>query len=47
MTRSWNGETAAAGETIPIYSVDTLQTFVGDVNKNFFAMDDDTNFEAV
>jgi len=47
MTSSWNKETAAAGETIPIYSIDTLQTFVGDINKNFFSMSDDTNLESV
>ena len=41
MTTNWNGETASAGETVPIYNIDTLNLFVGNVITNFFGMSSD------
>lgn len=47
MTTSWNGETAVAGDVLPLYNIATLQTFVNDTNSNFFSMGSDSNFETI
>lgn len=47
MTTSWNGDTAAAGDVLPLYDIKTLKTFVSDTNTNFFTIDGDKNFETI
>lgn len=47
MTSPWDGNTAAAGETITIYNIDTLRDFVTTVNTNFDLLDSDINFENI
>ena len=47
MTTSWNGETAASGETVPIYDIATLQQFLNDTITNYFSLENDENLERI
>ena len=47
MTSPWDGNTVGVGETISIYNIDTLRTFVENVNSNYLSIASDDNFEEV
>ena len=45
MTTSWDGNTADAGATLTIYNIDSLKNFVTEVNKEYYGISSDDNFD--